>query len=429
MPADPHSRRRELVFWSLAAGYMLVYFHRLCPAAVAVDMMRDLGAGGTLTGVLGSAYFYPYAAMQLPAGLLADSWGPRRTVASFSLIAVVGSLALALAPGPGWAIAGRVLVGLGVSMLFVSTLKVLAEWFAPREFAWRTSVLMAMGGLGSLTATGPLALVSAAVGWRAAFAGVGLLTLGLAALVWFVVRDRPSDLGAPSAAPAAGAGAVPLGQRLRLVAGTAAFWPLAVWFFAEYGFFFGFGGLWAGPYLQHVHGLSRAGAGQVLSLLALGIIVGSPLHGVASRWVGGRRKPVIVASTLVGAALGALLALRTADLPVAGVGLVCLGLGATTGSVVTLAFTAAKELFPVRIAGTATGLVNLFPFAGGALSQPLVGHLLERHGRAGGAFLAEGYRAGFQLLFGFALVAVLASLAIRETGEAPAESRGGPRGR
>ena len=104
-------RYRWLIFWILAFAYILVYFHRLCPAVVAVDMMRDLHAGGALLGLLGSAYFYPYALMQLPAGLLSDSWGPRRTITLFFVIAFMGSLLLALAPSLFWAIVGRTLVG------------------------------------------------------------------------------------------------------------------------------------------------------------------------------------------------------------------------------------------------------------------------------------------------------------------------------
>ena len=120
-------RYRWLLFSLLALGYILVYFHRICPAVLAVDLMRDLEAGGSLAGMLGAAYFYPYAAMQLPAGLLADSWGPRRTISVFFLLAAAGAVLLGLAPTIRWAIAGRALVGAGVAMLFVSTLKILVD--------------------------------------------------------------------------------------------------------------------------------------------------------------------------------------------------------------------------------------------------------------------------------------------------------------
>jgi len=66
---------RYLIFGILGAAYILVFFHRLAPALVAVDMMRDLKTGGALMGILASAYFYPYALMQIPAGLLSDSLG------------------------------------------------------------------------------------------------------------------------------------------------------------------------------------------------------------------------------------------------------------------------------------------------------------------------------------------------------------------
>jgi len=166
-------RYRWIIFWILACGYILVYFHRLCPAIVAVDMMADFAAGGTLLGILGSAYFYPYAIMQLPAGLLADSWGPRRTITLSFSVAFAGSLLMGLAPSVFWAVAGRTMVGLGVSMLFVSTMKILAEWFRAGEFAFMTGILMAMGGIGSLAAATPLALLSAWVGWRLSFVAVG----------------------------------------------------------------------------------------------------------------------------------------------------------------------------------------------------------------------------------------------------------------
>ena len=113
---------RYLIFGILGAAYLLVFFHRLAPAIVAVDMMRDLKTGGALMGILASAYFYSYALMQIPAGLLSDSWGPRRSVTFFFIFAAVGSVALGFAQTVGIAIAARVLVGLGVAMDFVPTL-------------------------------------------------------------------------------------------------------------------------------------------------------------------------------------------------------------------------------------------------------------------------------------------------------------------
>ncbi|EFK09535.1 conserved domain protein [delta proteobacterium NaphS2] len=105
---------RWVVFSLLAFGYLLVYFHRLCPAVVALDMQRDLKASGALLGFPASAYFYPYALMQLPSGLLSDSWGPRKTITLFFAVAGAASIFLGMVESVGPAILARILVGLGV---------------------------------------------------------------------------------------------------------------------------------------------------------------------------------------------------------------------------------------------------------------------------------------------------------------------------
>lgn len=420
MATDPRARAkvyRWYVFWILALGYVLVYFHRLCPAVVAVDMMRDLQAGGALTGFLGAAYFYPYAVMQLPAGLLSDSWGPRKTITFFFGVAFFGSVLLGMAPSPFWAIFGRTVVGLGVAMLFVPTLKVLAEWFDAREFGHMTGILMAMGGIGSLIAATPLAFLSSRIGWRLSFIFVGGFTLILAFLVWWIVRDRPEDMGWPSSAErtARSQESIPLADGLRRVATLPVFWPLAIWFFFDCAIFFSFGGLWGGPYLMHIYQMSRAQAGQVLSMLAIGMIIGSPLLSYLSTSVFKGRKPVIVCSGIIVLGLTALLAFFTDQIPLSGLYLICLGFGIFSSAIVVIGFTMNKELFPVRMAGTATGLVNLFPFAGGAIFQPVLGYLLERQGRVGEAFTVDGYHLAFLALFGCAVILVVASLFLKET--------------
>jgi sugar phosphate permease len=410
-------RYRWLIFWILAGGYVLVYFHRLCPAVVAVDMMQDLKTGGALTGFLGAAYFYPYALMQLPAGLLSDSWGPRNTITLFFAIACVGSILLGLAPGVFWAISGRTLVGLGVAMLFVPTMKVLVEWFRAREFAFMTGILMALGGLGSLIAAAPLAALSARIGWRMSFVVVGVFTLLLAVLVWVFVRDRPADFGWPSPAQPSGEKPVPirLGDGVRRVVSCGAFWPVAVWFFFDCAVFFSFGGLWGGPYLAHVYGFGKAEAARILSMMAIGMIVGSPLLSYLSNNIFRARKPVLVICAFFTLALAAALAFFTAQIPKSGLYLICLGLGVFASAVVVIGFTTNKELFPAQMAGTATGIVNLFPFAGGAVFQPVLGYFLGRHGSANGVFSPAGYHQAFLVLFGCAVIAFAATLFLKET--------------
>ncbi|MCG6919134.1 MAG: MFS transporter [Deltaproteobacteria bacterium] len=410
-------RYRWLIFWILAFSYILVYFHRLCPAVVAVDMMGDLKASGALLGLLSSAYFYPYALMQLPAGLLSDSWGPRRSISLFFLMAFIGSVMLGLAPSVFLALVGRTLVGLGVAMLFVPTMKILAEWFRAKEFATMTAILMVMGGLGSLTAASPLAIISTWIGWRLSFVAVGAFTLLMAILVYLFVRDRPSDLGWPSPAEPAGPSSPSFGlwEGMKRVLTYPRFWPVAAWFFFELAIFFSFGGLWGGPYLMQVYGLSKAKAGHILSMLAIGMIVGSPFLSFLSDRILRGRKPVLLLSSFIVLCLTALLTFYTDRLSVPTLYLLCLLFGIFSSAIVVIGFTTTKELFPVQIAGTSTGLVNIFPFAGGALFQPFLGYLLERPGKTGDAFSLIGYKQAFLALFICALIAFLACFFLKET--------------
>jgi sugar phosphate permease len=410
-------RYRWLIFWVLAFSYILVYFHRLCPAVVAVDMMGDLKASGALLGLLSSAYFYPYALMQLPAGLLSDSWGPRRSISLFFTVAFVGSVMLGLAGSMLWALVGRTLVGVGVAMLFVPTMKVLAEWFHAKEFATMTAILMVMGGLGSLTAAFPLAILSTMIGWRLSFVAVGFLTLLMAILVWMFVRDRPADLGWPSPAEptAFDSSAISLLEGMKRVLSYPRFWPIAIWFFFDCAIFFSFGGLWGGPYLMQIYGLSKVKAGQILSMLAVGMIVGSPLLSFLSDRILRGRKSVLLLSSFIVLCLTALLAFYTERLSIPTLFLLCLGLGVFSSAIVVIGFTTTKELFPVQIAGTSTGLVNLFPFAGGALFQPFLGYLLERPGKGGEPFTLIGYKQAFLALFLCGLLAFAACLFLKET--------------
>lgn len=406
---------RWVVFALLALAYLMVYFHRTCPAVVALDLMRDLQAGPALMGYLASAYFYPYALMQLPAGLLSDTWGPRRTITVFFLLAGAASLALAWAGSVATAMTARVLVGLGVAMLFVPTMKILTRWFPVGQFALMMGILMAVGGLGVLSAAEPLALLSQAVGWRGSFLAIGAATVVLAVAIWFMVRNSPEEMGLPPTADAAKPGAAPaigLKQGVRMVLASRGFWPLAVWFFFTPGVFFSFGGLWGGPYLMQVYGLSKPQAGEVLNMLAWGMIFGSPLLSwVSDKVLRSRKKVMVMSAGGLTALVAALLLFPDAMGPFA-LRLWFLVFSLLSSAIVVVGFTTAKELFPVQIAGTATGLVNLFPFMGGAILQPLAGLILESQAQAPPV---AAYRGAFLLYLGSAVVALAASLFLKDT--------------
>jgi sugar phosphate permease len=407
---------RWLLFAILALAYGYVYFHRNCLSVVADDLATRFQVTARDIGWLSSIYFYCYAAMQFPAGLLSDSVGPRRTVTFSLLLAMAGSLLFALAPTFGVAKLARVMVGLGASMVFIPTMKILAQWFRAHEFAFMSGLMQAAGGVGILAATSLLSLLLTYAGWQWSFGIVGACMLVLVLGAWWIVRDRPADKGWPSiteidqqqGTPAEAQERIGLLRGVRMVLAQKYFWPVAIWFFFDCGIFFGFGSLWSGSYLSHTYGMSKVQYGNILGMLAWGMVLGGPLLGVVSqRVLRSRRKTFTLCTSALVILLLALVLFPT-------------GLSRTmlvvwfflfsisSSAIVIIGFTTTKELFPVEIAGTCVGMVNFFPFAGGAVFQYLLGGVLDAYGRnEAGQYPLEAYR---MLLF-VLLVASVLSLA------------------
>jgi sugar phosphate permease len=417
-------RFRWLIFIVLSLAYLFVYFHRLSLSVVANDLIKDFKTTASVMGLLGSIYFYCYAFMQLPAGLLSDSLGPRKSVTLFLIIASAGSILFGFASTIKIAFLGRVLVGLGVSMVFIPTMKILSRWFHPHEFAFMAGILNAVGGIGVLAATWLLSVMTLFFGWRISFELIGCCTFIIVVLVWLFVRDRPEDKGWPSIEELVREKGnvfepvkqIPLLQGARHVVSEKYFWPVALWFFFDCGIFFGFGALWGGPYLRDVYGMTRAQAGTVLSMIAWGMIVGSPPLGfISDKLMKSRKKPFILCNLLLVIEL-AFLSIYPDGLPWIALYIFFFVFSICASSVVIFGFTIIKELFPVEIAGTSTGMVNLFPFLGGAIFMPLLGRVLDAYPKSDtGGYSIEAYSILIFILLGAAVLSLVCTFLTKET--------------
>lgn len=410
---------RYFIFGLLGTAYILVFFHRLAPAVVAVDMMRDLHTSGALMGILASAYFYPYALMQIPAGLLADSWGPRRSITFFFAFAAAGAIILGFACNASTAIFARTIVGLGVAMVFVPTMKILTNWFEPEKYVRMTGFLMGMGGLGGYTAAAPLALLSAVIGWRGSMIIIGILTLGIALAIWFMVRDTPQEMGFHFVNNNTSRNSVSkkfsIWRGIRLIVQEPCFWPWAMVFFLGAAVNLSFTGLWGGPFLMHVYGMSKTEAGGILSMMALGLMFGSPTMGWLSEKVFHSRKKLLMFNQLSAFCLFIFLAFFTGDFNKPLLYVWCFVYSFFLSGAVVVGYPSIKEYFPLEIAGTATGLINIFPFAGAALGQPLMGLFLDHFGSGGTSYSVDAYSAVFKIGLIFLFGAFVASTLVTET--------------
>jgi sugar phosphate permease len=423
-PIQKMLRYRWYIFITLSMAYLFVYFHRLSLSVVADRLIHDFQSTASVIGILGSLYFYCYAVMQLPAGLLSDSIGPRKTVSLFLFIAAMGSIIFGISKNIQIAFAGRILVGFGVSMVFIPTMKIFSQWFRKHEFAQMAGILNAVGGAGVLAATWLLALMTDIFGWRLSFILIGGITFSISILSWIIVRDRPQDKKWPSISEIDGnmngaqssTAGISLMEGVRKVVSEKHFWPLAVWFFFNCGIFFGFGGLWSGPYLMDVYGISRTEAGSVLSMIAWGMIIGSPLLGLLSdRLLKSRKKPFILSTATLTILLFVLYIFPT-GLSKASIYIFFFIFSISSSAIVIVGFTSTKELFPLEIAGTSVGTVNLFPFLGGAVFMPFLGKILDAYRITGAhGYSLEGYSMLILILLISSIIALACTFMMKET--------------
>lgn len=388
------------------ALFVVSQFHRVASAVVAADLQRDLGLSSEALGGVSAAFFYAFAAAQVPLALLLDRVGARRSMALLSMVGAAGATVFSLAGGWAGATAGRVLLGLGMAGNLMGTLKLLGHWFPAREFGTVAGVVAGLGTLGNIAATTPLALLSGAVGWRRAFLLSAAVTALLALAFWLLVRERPGGEGDGPPDEER----LPLGRMAAALLGSRDYWLISFGAFCRYGSFVAIQGLWAGPWLVEVAGVSPLMAAHLLLLLNLATAAGAPLGGwLSDRVLDSRRRVVLVA--LGGTALAeALMAVggEGTSLPLLALLLAAFGATAAFGQVV---YAHAREVMPPGMPGMAMTGVNFFVMLGAASFLHGMGWVLDR---GAAARTPAGFRAAFLAAAAAVGLSFLGYLATRE---------------
>jgi sugar phosphate permease len=419
---------RWAVFGILALAYFFVYFHRVSTAVVSTDLQTTFGVGAASIALLSSAYFYAYTIMQLPSGLLTDTLGPRKTVSIFTLVAAAGAILTGIASTFELVIVGRLLIGIGASMVYIPLMKILAAWYRQNEFASLSGILLAIGNIGALSAAGPLALMSEALGWQQVFLMLGVITFVLAVAAWMITRDRPSDMSLPSiqeieaeekgeSMPEAKMmNKIPVGKALKMTFGAGMkFWPLAIWFFFTYGSIMVYQGLWAGPFFHDILGWDKATYGLVLTFIGIGMIFGCPIAGYISDKILKSRKKVIIIGTVVYTITWAIIWMTAGQINSPEAYMAINFVFGFFGGFFVVSFAQIKELFPITIVGTSTAALNIFPFAGGAILQQVSGLMLTSRS-------LESYRGVWLFMLICMVIAMVAAFMSKEKEPAKAES-------
>lgn len=403
-------RHRWAIFAVLTIGYFFVYFHRISVSVVGEDIVADVGGS---IGLLSSVYYWTYTAMQIPSGLMADRFGPRAASTLFLLIASVGSLITCVGDEFWMIVLGKVMIAAGMAVVYVPLMKLVSVWFPKADFAVLSGIVIAVGNVGAIAATGPLELLADALGWREVFLVLGVITLVLAVLCATVIRNHPSERGLPSvedversetgaSAVEDSAARIPVLKGLRIVfSGGRRFWTCALAYFLVYGTIMTFQGTWAVTYFNNVYGfvlsaswmITALGVGKILSTLAIGAMT--------TRGIIRSKRRAMIYGTTVFAMIWIVIFVFAGDIDSYWFWFAVSFLFGFFGGFMTLSFTQVKEWFPIAVAGTAVSGTNIFLFLGASVCTTISGAII------GTAYTLDNFTLLWGLMTAFAIVAVV----------------------
>ena len=416
-------RYRWAIFAVLTVGYFFVYFHRISVSVVGQDIVADVGGS---IGFLSSVYYWTYTAMQIPSGVMADRFGARAASTVFLLIASIGSLVTCVGTEFWMIVLGKVMIAAGMAVVYVPLMKLVSVWFPKSDFAVLSGVVIAVGNVGAIAATGPLELMAQALGWREVFLVLGVITLVLAVLCATVIRNHPKDRGLPSveavelsehgtAVVESSAARIPVMKGLRIVlSGGRKFWTCALAYFLVYGSIMTFQGTWAVTYFNNVYDfvlsaswmVTALGVGKILSTLAIG--------GMTSRGIIRSKRKAMIYGTSVFTVLWAVIFVFAGDIDSYWFWFAVSFAFGFFGGFMTLSFTQVKEWYPIAISGTAVSGTNIFLFLGASVCTTISGAII------GTAYTLDNFAVlwGLMLLFS-AVAVVLLILSVEKRPEDP----------
>ena len=405
MTPPPHLPPRLLgrIFVPFACGYYFSYFFRTVNAVIAPELVRDLGVDANRLGLLTGAYFLAFALFQLPLGVLLDRFGPRRVNGGLLAVAAWGAALFGLSESLDGLIAGRALIGLGVSGCLMSSMKAFTLWFPMSRFATLNGWLMAAGGVGALSASVPVEALLRVTDWRGIFDALAALTFAAAMLVFLIVPERAE--GSPRAGLAAFA------RGFAAIYRDAVFWRVAGVSMTVHATFLALQGLWAAPWLHDVAGFDRSAVAVILLAMAAATTVGFAAVGAVSDRLA---QQGIAPLTLFkwGAAINVVLVLSFA-LGITAIAVPQWMLFAFVAPTATLSYAILTARYDRGFAGRVNTALNMLVFACAFAAQWGIGAIVDLWPAAAGRYPFVAYGAGFGTCLALQALALARLLTLR----------------
>jgi len=375
---QPETQSNSFTPWMVWGLACLFYFYecllQVSPSVMSNELMRDFSVTSQTLGILSGIYFYSYAAMQLPGGVLMDYFGPHRLLTIATVVCAVSTIAFGMTDNFFMACVARLMIGFGSAFAAVGTMKLAANWFPAQRFALLTGLMVTIGMLGAIGGEAPLAILIDSFGWRKSMIIMGGIGLILSVLLVLIARDKPKNYKAPVHTHSLEEEEPLLPSILTLIKNRQ------LWLVASYGGLIYmatpvFCGLWGVPFLMTKMAITKATAANYISLVFIGWAIASPLWGIFSNRIGLRKPPMYIG------AIGALLT-STAFIfaPIHStllIEILLFAFGIFSAGFLP-AFTVAKELCNKKYVATGLSFMNMMNMVGIALAQPLIGFILDK---------------------------------------------------
>ncbi|AKS44667.1 Sugar phosphate permease [Octadecabacter temperatus] len=384
--------RLGLIF--LVLGYVMSQFYRAFLAVLTPALEADLGATSSDLAFASGLWFFVFAAMQIPVGSALDRFGPRITVAVlFAVGGAGGAFVFGIAQTPTHIAFAMALIGIGCSPVLMAGYYIFAKVYPPAVFATLAGAFIGIGSLGNLASSAPMAWAVEAFGWRESMIFLAVVSLIVAVVLWFMVKDPPKSDGT------AAKGSVLDVLKIR------ALWFIIPLTFVCYAPAAGLRGLWIGPYGAEVFGADTSLIGTMTLVMALAMIVGNFAYGPLDRILG-TRKWVIFWGNALGAA-GCLVLAFLPDTSGVWTATILLGLVGLFGSSYPMIMAHARPFFPSHLTGRGVTLMNLFSIGGAGIMQFVTGRIM-----ASLQLDPSTAPVAYQLLFAFYGLLICCGLAI-----------------
>lgn len=352
-------------FLALSFAYILSIFFRSFLSVLATRMMADMQIGATELAMMSSSWFVVFALMQFPVGWALDRFGPRRTVLPLMLVGGLGVTLLPMATHVWTGSLAMGLIGMGCSPIYMGALYVFARNHPAAQFGLLASLLIGFGSIGNLAGTMPLAWLAEAYGWRPTLAMLAVLYGVAFVLAVLLLRDPPRLARRDGDGVFGGLGLLAAMPIMRLAA------PIV---FVSYATISAIRGLWVGPFLERVTGLSVLQQGRAVLAMALAMTFSAFAAGWVQSRFGGAKTMTILGNLGVAATLAALALIGTPAAPTA-IGLfVVMGLA---GFSFTILMAHVRPFFPDHLVGRGITLMNFLFIGGTAAVQTFSGWLID----------------------------------------------------